>query len=312
MAAASPGTPAEMRAYIMERLTGATGEPDSILAPARSLADRMLPILSKGLEGQFASAVPLSVGAVELARFADAPGCADGICAVISAASPSSPDPLLLFVDSTVAALLVSVLFGGDPEEPATPIDRALSPTETEVIALAFEEVAKAINGSGEGSPSIEFPLGRPLVGPDVDKARPRDGPAVRISYALGKGAAPGRITVMMPQRSLLQLRGDASAASAEVRESEWRERFGEGVMRSSVPLVATMPLTEMTLGEVSRLHEGQVIAFAGASRSDVRLSARNRTLFVGDFGKLGQNYTVRVRSAFDERQDLIDGLMTG
>ncbi len=312
MAPASPGTPAEMRAYILERLTGATGEPDSVLAPARSLAERVLPILAKGLAGQFSSAVPMTVDTVELGRFADVPGSADGICAAASIALPGSSDALLLLADATVAALLVSVLFGGDPEEPATPIERALSPIESEVIALAFGEVARALNGCGESFPPVELPGGPPLAGADVDKARPRDGPAVRIGYALGKGPAPGRIMIMMPQRLLLQQRSAASPVPAEDRETEWRARFGEGVMRSSVPLVATMPLAEMTLGEVAGLQAGQVIAFAGASRSDVRLSARNRTLFVGEFGKLGQNYTVRLRGAFDERQDLIDGLMTG
>lgn len=310
MALASPGTPAETRAYILERLTGETGEPDRILAPARSLADRTLPILAKGLAGQFSAAVPIEVDSVDLTRFADAPG-AGGACAMTIAASPNSPDALLILADSTVAALLVSVLFGGDPEEPVFPLARPLSPTEVEVVAIAFEQVAQAINGSGERGFALDLPLPRPIVGAELDKARMRDGPAVRISYVLGVGQTRGRITVMMPQRVLLQHRSDARAAHTEVRDGEWRERFGEGVMRSSVPLEAAMPVAKMTLAAVAQLKEGEVIPITAAARSEVRLSARNRTLFVGELGKLGQNFTVRVRTPFDERQDLIDGLLT-
>ncbi|TIL62581.1 MAG: flagellar motor switch protein FliM, partial [Mesorhizobium sp.] len=45
---------------------------------------------------------------------------------------------------------------------------------------------------------------------------------------------------------------------------------------------------------------------------SHARLSARDKTLFVCEFGKLGQNYTVRVRHPYDAGQDFIDGLMPG
>jgi flagellar motor switch protein FliM len=41
-------------------------------------------------------------------------------------------------------------------------------------------------------------------------------------------------------------------------------------------------------------------------------LSARKKTLFVCEFGKLGQNYTVRVKHPFDAAQEFIDGLLPG
>ena len=82
--------------------------------------------------------------------------------------------------------------------------------------------------------------------------------------------------------------------------------------MRSTVDLQATMPLARMTLGELAALHEGQVIELDEDAQSQARLSARQKTLFVCEFGKLGQNYTVRIRHPFDAGQELIDGLMPG
>ena len=68
--------------------------------------------------------------------------------------------------------------------------------------------------------------------------------------------------------------------------------------MRSSVRLEAMMPLTRLTLGEIAGLHEGQIIEIDATAQSAALLSARNKTLFVCEFGKLGQNYTVRVEAS--------------
>jgi flagellar motor switch protein FliM len=113
-----------------------------------------------------------------------------------------------------------------------------------------------------------------------------------------------------MPQRVLLKHRGDTVPAKNDEHGATWGERLGEEVMRSAVRLEATMPLPKMTLGEVAALRAGQVIAIDPAAQSRALLSARKQTLFVCEFGKLGQNYTVRVRHAYDAAQEFMDGLL--
>ena len=80
--------------------------------------------------------------------------------------------------------------------------------------------------------------------------------------------------------------------------------------MRSSVRLEAVMPLTKLTLGQIASLREGQVIAIDAGAQSSALLSARNNTLFVCEFGKLGQSYTVRVSRTYDATRDLMEGLL--
>ena len=82
--------------------------------------------------------------------------------------------------------------------------------------------------------------------------------------------------------------------------------------MRSTVTLEATMPLARLTLGDLAGFEPGQVIEFEETAQSHAKLSARDKTLFVCEFGKLGQNYTVRIRHPYDAGQDFIDGLMPG
>ncbi len=304
-----------MRAYIVERLVGEIGEPDHIVDTARSLAERALPAIRQGLADNLSAPLQVEITGVELVRFSEArPSGADNHAMTV-ASSPSSPDALILMMDPNALALCVSTLFGGDPDLTVTPIERPLSPTEVEVASMAFEEVAKAINGSGARAFEFRMPLPFAITGAELRKFVIRDGPAVRVSFSVASKTTSGSLSLTMPQRVLLKHRSDGAqfvAGAPAAAETEWRERFNEEVMRSAVSLEATMPLASMTLGELSTIQLGQIIEFEESAQSSARLSSRNKTLFVCEFGKLGQNYTVRIRHPFDAGKDLIEGLMPG
>jgi len=308
----APAGPAETRALILERLLGDTGEPDQVLAAARALAERALPAAMRGLEEKLAVAVTLEVAGVELVRFADSRPPADNHAMTV-AASSSSPDALVLAIDTAALALVVSALFGGDPADPAAPIERALSPLELDVATQVFGEVAAAVNGSGERAFDLRLPVPPAFTGTEMARHMLRDGPAVRVVLSVAAAASRGAITLTMPQRVLLKHRGGTGARPREaVQPADWRARFSEEVMRSTVTLSATMPLTRLTLGQIAGFAPGQVIELDEGAHVNARLAARNRTLFLCEFGKLGQNYTVRIRHPFDAGQDFIDGLTAG
>lgn len=312
MTMASPGTPAETRAYILERLVGETGEPDRVIEAARAMAERAVPVLAQNLRNATGRPAEIEIDAVELTRFGAVRPQETAGTAMTIAASATSPDALVLTIDPMAASLLVDMMFGGDPDLPAQPIARDLSPIEAEMAAMAFEQVAKSLNGSGTRSLDVRFPLPAPLTGGEIRKQALRDGPAVRVAFALICPNGRGSLSIAMPQRVLLKHRGDAvaAAAKAEPGRDEWGARFGEEVMRSAVTLEATMPLGKLTLGEIAWLHEGQVIELQPDAQSRATLTARNRTLFTCEFGRLGQNYTVRISGAYDTDQDILAGLL--
>ena len=310
----SPASPAETRAYILERLVGETGEPDHIIDAARALAERAIPAMLAPLNEMLGSPVSAAIRRVELARFAGARPQGEANHAMTIAASDSSPDALMLLIDPDALAIVVSALFGGDLDLPATPIARDLSPIETMVAGIVFKCAADAINGSGERAFNLRLPLPPAITGAELAKHVVRDGPAVRVDYALFAGPNSGLLSLLIPQRVFLKHRGDTVAAKAgEAQEpADWGARFGEEVMRSSVRLEAVMPLSRLTLGEIADFHEGQIIEIDATAQSAALLSARKKTLFVCEFGKLGQNYTVRVKHPFDAAQEFIDGLLPG
>lgn len=303
---------AETRNTIVERLLGDTGEPDHILKAARSLGMRALPAIRQSLNEQVSYPIEIEMEEVALARMAEARRPDIDNDALVVAASATSPDALMLIADADAIALLVSALFGGDPDTAVSPIDRPLTSIELELASVVFEATAKALNGSGVRALSIKFPMPAALSGQDLKKLVIRDGPAVRISFTLLAPSGEGRFTVVMPQRVLLLHRGEAAAdmVEDEAREEEWRARFSEEVMRSAVRLEATIPLERMTLGQLSELFVGQVIEMPETAPTSTRLSARRRKLFTCEFGKLGQNFTVQIIEPYDAGKEFIAGLM--
>lgn len=302
---------ATTRNPIVERLIGDTGEPDHIIKAARALGLRALPAIRQSLNEQVSYPIEIEVDSVSLARMSEARRPDVDNDALVVASSATSPDALMLIADAGAIALLVSALFGGDPDMPATPIERALTSIELELASVVFEATAKALNGSGVRALSIKFPMPAAISGKDLKKLVIRDGPSVRIAFTLIAPSGEGRFIVMMPQRVLLLHRGEGQAEMPEQEQGEaWTARFSEEVMRSAVRLEATIPLSRMTLGELSELFVGQVIEMPESAPTNTRLSARRKTLFTCEFGKIGQNFTVQIIEPYDAGKEFIDGLV--
>ena len=306
----SPANPADTRAFIIERLVGDRGEAGHVIEAGRAMGARALPLLSDGLNASLASPVTIELKSVDIARLSDVKPEDTSRFAMGIGASPLSSDALVMLIDADAIAVVVSALFGGDPDLPVTPIERELSPTELDVAGMVFHEVATSVNGWGARALDIKFPLPPAITGTDLKRKILRDGPAVRLVFSFSIGTTVGSLYLHMPQRVLMHRTGTAASETGSAVASDWRQRFNDEVMRSKVVIEATMPLQRMTLGELTGLEAGQIIELAPNAQSEARLSARDKTLFVCEFGKLGQHYTVRVKDPFDEGKDFMDGLL--
>jgi flagellar motor switch protein FliM len=308
----SPGSPSETRSLIIERLVGDSGEAGHVIGAGRGMAERAVPLLQKSLTSELGAPVTVDLRAVEVSRVPDARVHAGDTFAMTIIPSPTSSDAMTLVIDAPAIAVMVCALFGGDPDLPVSPIERELSQIETDVATTVFQEVALALNGSGKRSLELRLPVQRAISGGEAKRRVLRDGAAVRIVFGISTPTDTGTVTVMIPQRVLLATRGGNANEDDHTTGSDWRARFSEEVMRSTVRLEATMPLARLTLGDLAGFEAGQIIEFEETAQSQARLSARDKTLFICEFGKLGQNYTVRIRHPYDAGQDFIDGLLPG
>ena len=276
-----------------------------------ALVDRRPDLLSE-LEDLVSFPLEMEVEAVEVVRFGEAKPTRPQFEAMTIVPSKSSPDALAILADADLVGLLVGAVFGGDPVLPAEPLGRKPSPIELQLVASLFASVATAFNGSGDRALDLRFPIAAPSSGAELSKIVLRDGPAVKIVFRVSSSAGFGTLSVTMPQRVLLSHRGEAVQAASEVATpGAWKARFGEEVMRSNVKLEATIPLSRMTLAELEDLPVGQVIEFPQDAQANARLSARRKTIFVCEFGKLGSQFTVRVRHPYDAGQEFMDGLIS-
>jgi flagellar motor switch protein FliM len=297
---------------ILERLLGDSGESSNVIGAGRSMAERAVPGIQSRFNSQLASPVSIELRAVEVARVAEARATAGDNFAMSIVASATSSDALTMVIDAQAVAIMVCALFGADPEQPVTPITRAFSQIELDVANLALETIAQVLNGSGRRSLELKLPVPPVLSGGEAARRMLRDGPGLRIVFGIATPLETGTVTVMIPQRVLLQRGNDPKKDADPATASHWRARFSEEVMRSTVMLEAIMPLGRLTLGDLAAFHPGQVIELEGSAQSHTKLTARDKTLFVCEFGKLGQNYTVRIRHPYDAGQDFIDGLLPG
>jgi flagellar motor switch protein FliM len=306
----SQPAPAQMRDLIVERLTGETGNPEHVLDTARACAARCMPDITAYFEDTLKTPIEIELGDIEICRTVDVRLPEDSFGAMMTVSAEISPDALFMTLDAEAIAVTVSALFGADPKQTVAPITRALSEIEVEIAGRIFEAVAQVFNGSGDRSFGIRFPLDEPIVGEEIATHVVRDGPAARVTFELLFGDNRGRLTVALPQRVLLQMRGDATAKTS-APAGVWRARFNDEVMRSKLALTAAIPIGELTLAQIAGFHEGQVIEFPEQAQSQARLTVRDNVLFVCELGKLGQNYTVRILHPFDAHEDFVEGLIS-
>lgn len=303
----SLATPADMRAYIIERLVGDTGEPDKLTVAAQAMLERAVPSVVEALGEVLSQSVIVEAGAVELTRLPQARPDETTGYALGVVAGPASPDALVVGMDADGVALFVSAMFGADPALPISPIRRELSPIELEVATTVMNAVARGMNGAGASRLNLKLPFAQAATGAELRKMVLRDGPAIRMGLRLTIGPHGCDIFLTMPQRLLLKQGAGDNVVSTAV---DWGARFNEEVMRSSLTIEAMMPIGRKTLGELSELAVGDILEFDEDAQGNAALSARGRTLFLCEFGKLGQNYTLRIRQPFDAEQDLLDDLM--
>ncbi|GHC64636.1 FliM/FliN family flagellar motor switch protein [Limoniibacter endophyticus] len=310
--AIAPRSEAEKRALIIERLIGDTGEPGQIVRAARKMGERVLPSVSKTLAELLPAPVEIEISAVEVTRFSEALRGLSQSSALLIAASSSSPDALVMHLEAQGVAILVNALFGGAVDDEVEVHDKALSPTELDVASLIFKPFAEALNGSGKRALDLKMPLPEPINGQGLKKQSLRDGPAVHLALTLTLGANSGVLHLYMPQRVFLQHRGNAIADEAGNEPKEdWSEKFSGEIKRSKVSMEAQIMLGRLTLAQIADFHAGQVLPLDIGAMESVLLKAGSSKLFSCEFGKLGDQYTVRVREPFDAERDLMNEILT-
>lgn len=210
---------------------------------------------------------------------------------------------------------LMERLLGAMPEFIAEPIKRPLSNIELDLAVMVFERIANVlrsgVNAPGGFEPIFERPHNwESRAKPDADH-QDEFGALVHMSIKLGK--VTSEFALLIPQKTLLKTSVTApkSKNQASKARKEWAEQLAEQVRKSQVTLEGRIRLQSLSLLTVSKLAPGDVIPFFDKEEVMVDVSANGRDLYTCEFGRAGENYTVRVKSMHSSDSELLRHLMT-
>ena len=124
-------------------------------------------------------------------------------------------------------------------------------------------------------------------------------------------GAVTSEFVVIVPQKTLLKTTVKAPQAVTGAKSgSDWADILKEQVQRSDVRIEARIHLTPLKLGTIAKLQPGDIIPFLDAGDVHVQVAANGRDLYSCEFGRAGDQYTVRVKETAGSEEELLRDLL--
>lgn len=207
---------------------------------------------------------------------------------------------------------LMERMLGAMPETVVQPMLRPLSVMELDLAVIVFEKIANvmrsAVNAPGGFEPYLEAPHNI------EDRKVPTEGQpdeyAAAVKMSIKLGATTSHFVLVVPQKVLLKtVITPPQAKSQAVKSDAWTQQITEQVHRSQVTLDARIRLESLTLETISKLAAGDVIPFMDGD-VHVEVSANGKDLYICEFGKSGENYTVRVKDNINSDDELLRHLL--
>lgn len=208
---------------------------------------------------------------------------------------------------------LMEHLLGAHPDTIEEALLRQLSVIELDLAVSVFDKLASVLKSGVAPTSGFQPKLAAPYNIDDRPKAA-FDYPeefAIAISMAVTLGKTTSEIKLIVPQAVFLKTTiVPPKAAAASAASEAWADQIGEQVRRSQVTLEARVRLEPQTLGTISRLAVGDVIPFMDSGEVRVEVSANSKDLYICEFGRSGENYTVRVKDNINSEDELLKHLM--
>jgi flagellar motor switch protein FliM len=216
--------------------------------------------------------------------------------------------------NSQVTTAMVECMLGGDPDAIVEPESRPASAIELEMAPMFINKIAQvlksAVNAPGNYEPILTKPYNA------ENRPKPDDGYidmyATSIRMKVEFGSMVSEFSIIVPQKALLKtdVKVPMPAMSANRTPEGWAEKIQDKVRKSDVRVEARIHLTPLKLGTISRLQPGDVIPFLDSGDVSVEVSANGRELYRCEFGRSGEQYTVRVRDTAGTEKSLIQQLI--
>jgi flagellar motor switch protein FliM len=215
---------------------------------------------------------------------------------------------------STVIMSMVECLMGGDRTAVVEPAARPASTIELQMTPMVTDKIASVIKSAVNASGNFEPILTKPY---NADK-RPKpnddyvDMYAARIRMKVEFGPIISEFSVIIPQQTLLKtiVKAPVAVSTGQKSGADWSDVLKDQVRRSEVRVEARIHLTPLKLGTLAKLQPGDVIPFLEKGDVRVQVSANGRDLYSCEFGRAGEQYTVRVKDTAGSEEDFMRDIL--
>jgi flagellar motor switch protein FliM len=310
---ASQARPAMERA-LLARLTGSLGDQKTLERLAQDFGTLYQSFLPDVLQSELGLSVEVIFAGYQSGLMSELVGRLGDNVVLADATLRNWCPKFVIACDNAFVITLMENMLGATPDSIFQPPRRALSQIELDLSTVVFDKVAQVlrsgVNAPGGFETSIEKPHNadsRPML---EDEETDPFAMSIRVELKLGKIAS--EFFLVIPQQYLLKTtitlpksKGDFSR-----EQDAWSESMSEQVRRSRVTLEAKIPLESLTLNAISRLVAGDVIAFRDKEEIIVDVSANGREMYNCEFGRSGENYTVRVKDNVSNENDILKHLL--
>ncbi len=214
---------------------------------------------------------------------------------------------------NTFIMITVEALLGADNEVIEEPEPRPLSKIELELAKMVFERISGVMRSfislSGNVEPVLSAPYNaakrpnRPEGYADPHAA------ILTMNFKIGDVETP--FAIIIPQKTLLKTTIVNLKSSQNNRTRKgWSDQLKDQVERSQVDIEARIKLQELSLKTISRLQNGDIIPFHDIKDVRVEIKANGKDLYVGELGRTGAKYTIRVKDTYGTEEELLSHLM--
>jgi flagellar motor switch protein FliM len=210
---------------------------------------------------------------------------------------------------------LVELMLGALPDTIEEPEPRALSRIELDLAEMVIGRIGNVLRSAVTVVGTPDPALGKPYNAENAPKTdltlEPVYAASINMNITIGK--AKSTFSIVVPQFHLLKTRVNLPKSKSNISKenADWSDQLKEQVNRSQITLEARIKLQSLTLATVSRLQPGDVIPFLDLKDVRVGVNASGKELYVGEFGRSGSKYTVRVQDTFGSEDELLQHLMS-
>lgn len=302
-----------MDPVLFAKLTGGLGDPATLAKLGTAFGQVYAEFLPDIIKSETGLEVSIGYAGCRSGQMSNLIAGIGSNCALVNGSLRNWTPKFVLGCGTGFVMTLMEHMLGALPETIEAPVARPLSVIELDLSVMIFDKIANvlrsAVNAPGGFEPYLDPPYNiedrpKPVAGQADDFAA-----AIAMTISLGKTVS--EIIVIVPQYELLRTVVSAPRAKNPSSASDaWAEQLSEQVRRSQVTLEARIQLQSLTLDTISRLAVGDIIPFMDTGDVQVEVSANSKELYVCEFGRSGENYTVRVKDTVNSDDELLRHLM--